>query len=153
MRFAAFTTVIALALPMQAVAHVTVWPKESAQGAREKYAFRMPNERETATVRLEATFPEGVKVSAIEQTPGWTVEARRNAAGDITGAVWTGSLQPGQFVEFGVLAQNPPAASISWSFVQTYEGGERVEWTGPAGSKTPAPQVELRSAEGAAHHH
>lgn len=128
-----------------ALAHVTVWPRESTKGARERYTVRMPNEKDVATIRVEARFPPEVQVLSFEQKPGWTIEPRRGPDGRIVGAVWTGVLPPAQFVEFGVLARNPKAAdSIAWAFIQTYEGGVVVEWTGPAGSAAPASVVTLK---------
>ncbi|HEY8572714.1 DUF1775 domain-containing protein [Phenylobacterium sp.] len=137
-----------------ALAHITVWPRQSVQGAREKYVVRIPNERRAPTVRVEATFPAQVKVSAFEDKPGWKVEPRRDASGAIVGAVWTGSLPPDHFAEFGLLAMNPASGSaLTWRFVQVYADGTRVEWAGPKGSATPAPQVELQPGSSSAPHH
>ena len=57
----------------------------------------------------------------------------------IIGAVWTGALPKERFVEFPFVAVNPKdSTSISWPTIQTYQGGERVEWTSPdTASKTP----------------
>jgi uncharacterized protein YcnI len=134
-----------IALRLSAVAHVTVWPRHSVLGAREKYIIRMPNERRVATLRLEAKFPAEARVSSLEQTPGWTVEAERDASGAIVEARWSGQLPPDQFTEFGVLALNPKVGeTLTWKFVQIYADGTRVDWTGAPGSATPAPQVQLR---------
>lgn len=78
---------------------------------------------------------------------------RRN--GDaIAGASWTGTLAPDEFVEFGIKAVNPAAAeALTWRFIQSYADGTKVEWTGAPGSKTPAPQVVLRTATAGAPHH
>lgn len=149
MRPAALLASLALtvAAPLAAQAHVTVWPRQSEQGAREKYAVRMPNEKKADTIRLEGQFPAELKVSSFQQTPGWKIEVRRDAAGAIVGAVWTGVLPPDQFAEFGVSATNPKAgASLTWKFIQTYADGLKVEWTGEPGSASPAPKVELRPA-------
>ena len=127
-----------------ASAHVTVSPKRSAPGERETYVIRAPNERRTATVRIEGEFPPEVKVTSFEAKPGWTIEPKRNADGAIVGATWTGSLLPDAFAEFRIIAANPPVAgTVVWKFVQTYADGEVVNWAGPKGSKTPAPQVEV----------
>jgi uncharacterized protein YcnI len=134
-------------LPLAAQAHVTVWPRQSDLGAREKYVVRAPNEKTVATVRIEGTFPPEVRVTQLEQVPGWTVEIRRNAAGAIVGATWTGELAPDQFAEFGLLAANPKTGTaLTWTFTQVYADGSRVDWAGPPSSRTPAPQVQLRPA-------
>jgi uncharacterized protein YcnI len=126
-----------LLLPAGALAHVTVWPRESVAGAHEKYEVRVPNEK---TVRI----PAGLRVTAFEQKPGWMTEPVRDASGKATGVRWTGRLPSQQFAEFGLLAVNPAAAGdLSWTAIQSFADGTKVEWSGPAGSKTPAPRVTI----------
>ena len=150
MRNAVLFTILAGALlPLAAQAHITVWPKQSDLGAREKYVIRAPNEKKAPTVRVEGVFPREVRVTAVEQVPGWTIDVRRDGGGAIVGATWTGNLPPDQFVEFGLLAANPKTGSVlTWTFTQVYADGARVEWAGPPGAATPAPQVQLRSVQG-----
>ena len=126
-----------------AAAHVTVWPKTSAAGAREKYEVRVPNEKDVDTIAVEVRFPAGLRVNSIEQKSGWRTEPLRNAGGELIGARWTGQLSPHQFTEFGLLAINPDARELTFTASQMYADGTRVEWSGAPGSKTPAPQVTL----------
>ena len=135
------------AVASSALAHVTVAPRQSVAGQRETYVIRVPNERQADTVRIEGDFPPGLKVSAFEANPSWMIAPKRDASGAIVGASWTGDLPPDQFTEFRLIAQNPrAAASLAWRFTQTYADGTKVEWAGPKGSKTPAPQTELGPA-------
>ncbi|MBS0360870.1 MAG: DUF1775 domain-containing protein [Proteobacteria bacterium] len=146
---------LALALlPLAAAGHVTVWPRQSELGAREAYVVRVPNEKKAATVRLDAEFPAEARVTSVRQAPGWKIELKRDAAGAITGASWSGDLPPDQYAEFGVQAVNPKAgAALTWRFVQTYADGTKVEWTGAPGTPTPAPMVRLMAGgEGEGHH-
>ena len=137
---------VALALATPAAAHVSVWPKESVQGAREKYEIRVPNEKQADTIALEIRFPAGLKVSSFEQKPGWNTEPLRDPSGVIVGARWTGKLPPQQFTEFGLIAANPATGGqLVWSATQVYADGTRVEWSGEPGSKAPAPRVTLKS--------
>jgi uncharacterized protein YcnI len=140
-----FLFALALAAsPSAAFAHVTVSPKTSAAGAWEKYDIRLPNERKVATTRLEVRFPAGLRVVSFEDKPGWTVEPLRNSSGTITGARWAGQLAPERFAEFGIIAVNPQdGPELIWTAVQTYADGTEVNWSGPQGSKTPAPKVTL----------
>lgn len=141
-RFAAFALA---ALSTTAAAHVTVSPKESIAGAHEKYEIRVPNEKQVDTVSVEVRFPAGVRVTSFEQKPGWMTEPVRDSSGSIIGVRWTGTLAPQQFTEFGLLAVNPPAAAdLGWTAAQTYADGTKVEWSGAAGSKTPAPHVIIK---------
>ena len=135
----------ALAIPTGAAAHVTVWPKEAPAGAHQKYDLRVPNEKKVDTIAVEVRFPPGLKVVAFEQKPGWMTEPVRDAKGAFTSARWTGHLAPQQFVEFGVLAVNPPSATdLSWTAIQSFADGTQIEWSGTPGSKTPAPRVTVR---------
>lgn len=135
-----------LLLPMAAFAHVTVWPKESTAGAHEKYEVRVPNEKQADTVAIEVRFPAGLRVTSFEQKPGWITEPLRDSSGRAIGVRWTGTLAPQQFTEFGLLAVNPPSAGdLSWSATQSFSDGTKVEWSGAAGSKTPAPGVTIRA--------
>ncbi|MFL6758993.1 DUF1775 domain-containing protein [Sphingomonas sp.] len=132
------------ALATNASAHVTVWPQQSAPGAREKYELRVPNERRSATITVDFRFPPGLGVTAVEQKPGWQAEAFRDASGRLTGVRWIGNLPPEQFTEFGLLAVNPPASGdLAFTAIQAFADGTKLEWSGAAGSKTPAPRVKL----------
>ena len=134
----------AVALATSATAHVSVWPQQSAPGAREKYELRVPNERRSATITVEFRFPAGLRVTAVEQKPGWQAEAIRDSGGALTGVRWIGNLPPEQFTEFGLLAVNPSrGGDLSFTAIQAFADGTKVEWSGVAGSKTPAPRVRL----------
>ena len=134
----------AAALATSASAHVTISPQQSAPGAREKYELRVPNERKSATITVEFRFPAGLRVTAVEQKPGWQAEAFRDAAGNLTGVRWVGNLPPEEFTEFGVLGVNPPSGSeLVFTAIQGFADGTKIEWSGVAGSKTPAARVKL----------
>jgi uncharacterized protein YcnI len=125
--------------PTIALAHAVVYPKKSATGAYEKYLLRIPNEKDVPTTRVEIRFPAGLRVVAFEDVPGWQLQVITDSAKAIIGAVWTGSLPAQRFVEFPFEAANPKVAGrLPWLTYQTYSNGERVEWTGPEHSKTPA---------------
>ena len=135
-----------------ALAHVTVWPRTAAPGGYERYVVRVPNEKNTATTRVEIHFPAEVRISSFLEVPGWNLEVLTDSAGKITGAVWTGTLPPKRFIEFPFIGVNPKSGTtrLVWPAFQTYADGEVVQWTGPAGSKRPASATELttRSAGG-----
>lgn len=136
--------VLTLGVHALALAHASVWPKSSTAGARERYTIRVPNERNVATTRVEIRFPAGVRVSSFIDVPGWQLEIVRDSAKRISGAVWTGNLPPERFAEFTFAAANPTdATEIRWPVLQRYADGENAEWTGPAGSKSPASVTTL----------
>jgi uncharacterized protein YcnI len=138
--FIALLTILGvLAVPALAFGHAVVFPKASTPGAYERYVLRVPNEKTTATTRVEIHFPSDVRVTAFEDVPGWQLEVLTDSAKRIVGAVWTGTLPPQRFVEFPFVAANPKTATqLVWPTFQTYGDSGRVEWTGPEGSKTPA---------------
>jgi hypothetical protein len=140
-----FALVFAAAvLASSASANVTVSPQLSAPGAREKYQLRVPNERKSATITVEIRFPAGLRVTAVEQKPGWSAEAFRDAAGNLIGVRWVGNLPPEQFTEFGLLAQNPSKGSeLVFTAIQAFADGTKIIWSGLASSKTPAARVRL----------
>lgn len=136
-----WTTIVAAALLLPAAldAQATVFPSESKSGAYEKYALRIPNQRDVATTRVEIRFPRSVRVVSFEEVPGWTLEIVTDSTNHITGAIWTGSLAPQRFVEFPFVAVNPKSAvRLVWPAFQTYSSGERVDWIGHEDAKQPA---------------
>jgi len=127
-----------LVVPSILFAHAVVFPKTSTPGAYEKYVLRVPNERAVPTLKVELHFPQGLRVVSFGDVAGWKLQVLTDSAQRVTGAVWTGVLPKERFVEFPFVAVNPKdSTSLSWPTYQTYEGGERVEWTGPDSSKTP----------------
>src|SRR5262245_23521976 len=66
----------ALVLPVTgALAHVTVNPREATQGGYAKLAFRVPNERDSAsTTKLEINLPADHPFASVSVRPkaGWT---------------------------------------------------------------------------------
>ncbi|MDB4883965.1 MAG: nuclear export factor [Gemmatimonadetes bacterium] len=132
-------------------AHAVVFPKVSKVGGHEKYVLRVPNEKNIPTLRVEIRFPTGLRVTAFEDVPGWQLEVLTDSAKHVIGAVWTGTLQPQRFVEFPFVAANPKeAVKLVWPAFQTYADGQRVEWTGAEGSKSPASATNVGSGDAAA---
>ncbi|WP_213450439.1 YcnI family protein [Rhizomonospora bruguierae] len=160
--------VLVLAAP--ASAHVTVNPKEAAQGGYTKIAFRVPNEKDDAsTVKLEVTFPADTPIASVSLKPvaGWTAQADRAKLaqpvkthnGELTEAVskvtWTAAadavIKPGTFQEFEVsLGPLPQVDQIVFKALQTYSDGDVVRWidtpTDGAEPEHPAPVLKLTKA-------
>jgi uncharacterized protein YcnI len=138
-QFRVLAVLALLVVPAVALAHAVVFPKTSKPGAYEKYVLRVPNERDVPTIRVELHFPTGLRVVSFGDVAGWKLQVLTDTAQQIIGAVWTGVLPKERFVEFPFVAVNPKdSTSLAWPTYQTYEGGERVEWTSPdTASKTP----------------
>lgn len=131
-------------------AHVSVRPRESTAGTSQQYTMRVPTEKNIATVRIEIQFPALAEISAVGEKPGWNLELKRDAAGKLVGAIWSGSsIAPREVAEFTFAARNPnEEAKLEWKAIQIYEDGSRSEWTGPAGSRTPASVTTIKQAAG-----
>jgi uncharacterized protein YcnI len=133
-----------LLCPAVAAGHAVVYPKTSAAGAYERYVLRVPNEKDTPTTRIEIRFPDAARVISFADVPGWAIAPVLDSAKRIAGAVWTGTLPPGRFVELPFIAVNPKGATqLVWPVFQSYASGERVEWTGAPDAKTPASTTDV----------
>ena len=164
-------TVAVLGVASPASAHVTVNPKEATQGSYGRFAFRVPNESDTAsTVKVEVVLPENAPVGSVSTmpVPGWTVavEKRRLAqpvdvhGSQLTEAVskltWTAAadagVKPGQFQEFPVsLGPLPKVERMVFKTLQTYSDGNVQRWieepvAGAEEPDSPAPVLTLTAA-------
>jgi hypothetical protein len=141
-------TILAIVPSAFLFAHITIWPKESAPGARERYTMRVPNEKQVNSIRVEGEFPAELKLYDFEFKPGWKIDFKKDDKGNIIGATWTGTLAPYEFIEFGMLGINPKeGTTLVWKFVQYCDNGTKEEFTGPIGSKYPSPVVTLKAPD------
>ena len=147
--------VVAMAAP--ALAHVTVQPNEAVLGSFSRFVVRVPNEKpDEATTKIEVQLPPLAFVS-FEPKEGWE---RKETTGEfeepieafgeeltegITKVVCSGGrIEPGEFLEFGFSAKMPDEETgLTFAALQTYEGGEVVEWTGAPDSESPAATVQV----------
>ncbi|MGC3860009.1 YcnI family protein [Micromonospora chersina] len=167
------TAVLGLAGP--ASAHVTVNPAEAKQGGYGRFAFRVPNESDTAsTTKVEVNLPENAPVGSVSTmpVPGWTVTVEKRKVdppievhgSQLTEAVskltWTaapnGGVKPGEFQEFPVsMGPLPPTDRMVFKVLQTYSDGNISRWIEeptPGGEEpeNPAPVLTLTAASASA---
>ena len=139
--------IVAFVCASLAYAHIRIAPTESTSGAREKYTMRVPNEKKVNSTKVVGEFPEGLDIYDFEFKSGWNIEFKKNDKGKIVGAIWTGTLHPYEFIEFGMLGINPKEEKdLVWRFVQYYDDGTTEEFTGPVGSRLPSPVTTLKKA-------
>lgn len=152
-----------------ASAHVTVNPKDATQGGYAKLAFRVPNEKDTAsTAKLEVVLPVDKAPIASVSTrpvPGWTVTVEKTKLAtplkvhdsEVTEVVskltWTANdeasqIKPSSFQEFEVSAGPlPEVDQIAFKALQTYSDGDVVRWIDEgAEADRPAPVLKLAKA-------
>lgn len=131
-----------------AQAHVSITPRQSQQGATEKYVVRIPTEGRVATVGADLEVPQGVIVETLQMPAGWTYEVKR-ADDRIVSIAWNVDVKPGEFIEVAFVARNPrQGAEIVWTLRQRFADGTVTDWTnGPNGVRptartalTPRPQ-------------
>nr|WP_042454198.1 YcnI family protein [Streptacidiphilus jiangxiensis] len=160
-----------LLLAGPASAHVTVQPDAATAGAADQvFAFRVPNESDTAsTVKVDVFFPPTHPIASalVGAVPGWTSEVKTTKLatpiqtddGPVTDAVseivWTGGkIAPGQYqdftVDFGQLPKD--TKQLVFKTLQTYSDGSVVRWidapatSGGTEPQHPAPTLNLTAA-------
>ncbi|WP_166239069.1 YcnI family protein [Paenibacillus turpanensis] len=132
-----------------ASAHVVVYPREATQGSYEKFAVRVPTEKEVATTKVEVKIPAEVNVSRFEPKPGWSYTFTKDANGKIESVVWTAegpglsATEFGEFYMSGKVAAD--AKAIVWKAYQTYADGSVVEWIGAEGADKPASVTAVKA--------
>jgi uncharacterized protein YcnI len=166
----AVSVVVLLTLAGVASAHVTVNPRSVEQGGYTKVAFRVPNERDTAsTTALEINFPTDHPIASVSTraVAGWTstvqktrlaqpitTEGGEQVTETVSKITWTGGkIAPGTFEEFDVSLGPLPTNTDQLVFkaLQTYDNGEVVRWIdtpvpGAAEPEHPAPVLKLTPA-------
>ena len=135
----AATAAIMVLLPMAVQAHVSITPRESTQGATEKYVIRIPTEGKVATTGAEIEFPAGVIVETIQAPSGWKYDVKRQDD-RIAAMTIHADVKPGEFIEVGFVARNPrQGTQIVWILKQRFADGTVTDWTvGPTGTRPTA---------------
>lgn len=134
-------------VPSLVQAHVSITPRQSTQGATEKYTVRIPTEGKVATTAAELDVPEGVIVETMQAPAGWKYEVKR-ADDRIVSIVWTVDVKPGEFVEVAFVARNPrQGEKIVWTLRQKFADGTVSNWTtAPNGTTRPTAVTQLTPA-------
>ena len=110
-------------------AHVTIAPAESRLGATERYTVRVPTEGASSTIGVDVIVPDGVTVSYVLATAGWTSDLKREG-GRIVSISWKLDVPPAHFAELVFNARNPKeGTSIAWKVKQRFADGTSRDWT------------------------
>ena len=140
----------ALACASVALGHIRIAPDRIRPGRSGKVHDASPEREASKHDWSGRRFPAGLRIYDFEFKPGWKIDFKKDENGKIVGAIWTGKVQPYEFVEFGMLGINPKEeTNLVWKFVQYYEDGTKEEFTGPVGSFRPSPVTVLKKPEGA----
>jgi uncharacterized protein YcnI len=130
---------LALLIPIGALAHVSITPRESTAGATEKYVVRVPTEGTVATTSAELEVPDGVTIETLAIPAGWKYQVKRKDD-RIVAITWQMDIKPGEFAEFAFVARNPrDKTELVWSLRQRFADGTVTDWTtGPTGTRPTA---------------
>lgn len=165
-------TLLAIAVPMAASAHVTLAANTAEAGSFTLLTFKVPNESETAgTSRVELSLPLDTPLAFVTYVPvpGWTTEVItehldtpvEGLYGGITDPVstviWT--ADPGSEIVAGQLqlfplsvGPVPDTGSIVLPVEQTYTDGTVVSWSETGeDAEHPAPVLYINDAPAGGH--
>jgi ketosteroid isomerase-like protein len=122
-------TVLSVAIPAVASAHITIQPRESKPGIEQRYTVRVPTEGQVATTSVELQIPDGVTDIEVPAPEGATHEVKR--AGDrVVAIVWTKEIPPKQSAQFIFVARNPGTGEqIAWNVRQHFADRSLRPWT------------------------
>src|SRR3954471_7875696 len=160
------------ALTGVAAAHVEIQPESVPGGSFSVFAFRVPNESDSArTVVLKVLLPPKQAIASVQTTaiPGWTAttqsrklpqpienddgEQVTSVVSQVTWRATGGGIAPGQYQDFDLsLGPLPAAGKLVFNAVQTYSDGSVVNWNEVSANKSveaehPAPTLTLTAAE------
>lgn len=145
MRYAISLFTMLAAAP--AAAQVAISPLVTTPAEWERYAIRVINQTDTATVSVRVEVPEIIQILGVEDKAGWTIQ--RLAATDSTRqAIWWtgGSVTKGQFSEFAILGRldaNAKRGDMTFPVRIERANGSVVEWRRRPGEPYAAPRVNI----------
>ena len=93
--FGMLATVIAVANPGLALAHVVVTPNEALTGAYETFTTSVPNEKDIPVTGVRLVIPDAIESVTPTVKPGWEIQTKKS--GDkVTEINWTGGTIAGK---------------------------------------------------------
>jgi uncharacterized protein YcnI len=147
----ALIAAVAIAMPANAGAHVSLQPDEATAGEFTDLDVRVPNEgSDPATTKVSVRFPPGFFYVLYQAVPGWSVKVKtqKPPGSEVREVSWSADsgrsgIQAGQFLDFPIGVQLPGKVGDTLTFkaIQTYDNGAVVRWAGGPEAELPAPQV------------
>jgi uncharacterized protein YcnI len=145
--------VAALAFTDSASAHAILSPSTVLARSSQVFTLAVPTEKEGATTtQIELTPPAGFGIDSFAAAAGWKRTTDQSGSGEeveIRKVTWAGGAVPsGEAAMLQFVGDVGAAKDYVFKIRQTYSDGTVVDWTGAAGSDTPAPKVEAKSSLG-----
>jgi uncharacterized protein YcnI len=159
-------SLLAIAVPIAASAHVTITPYAADPGSFSIITFRVPNESSSATTtKLEVDIPTGTPFASVSYVPvpGWSTDLvsetlpkpvtidHNQLTAAVTRVVWTADagseIRDGQLQQFSLsVGPVPNTGKILLPATQTYSDGTVVRWNeSGSNSEHPAPVLYVDS--------
>jgi uncharacterized protein YcnI len=166
-------TLLALAVPLAASAHVSINPSAAEAGGYSVITVKVPNESATAsTTKVEMSLPTDTPFTSVRYVPvaGWTTELVTEELPEpvtvndteiteaITTVIWTADagseIADGQLQQFELsLGPVPDVGSVTLPTEQTYSDGEVVSWSETEeDAELPAPVLYINDEAPTDHH-
>jgi periplasmic copper chaperone A len=140
---------LSLLLAGAAQAHVSLDLPQALAGTAYRAVFRVGHGCEgEASTRITVRLPAGLRATKPMPKAGWLLDLTRSPSGELTAVSWTArtpadALQD-EWVDEFVLRTLLPASPGPLGFAVRQDcGAHFVDWSGPAGSPTPAPLLRL----------
>lgn len=127
--FGVLASVLVLANPVIAFAHVVVSPNEALTGAYETFTTSVPNEKDIPVTGLRLVIPDSVESVTPTVKPGWEIQTKKS--GDRTTEInWTGGMIAPELRDTFTFSAHlsSKAGDINWKAYQTYQDGSVVSW-------------------------
>ncbi|WP_349897139.1 YcnI family copper-binding membrane protein [Parafrigoribacterium soli] len=164
-------SILAVAVPLSASAHVTITPGAAAPGSYALITFKVPNESETAaTNRIEVDIPSDTPFLSVSYVPvaGWTADlvtetlpkpvkvGGNELKRAVTKIIWTAQpgheITAGQLQLFPVSVAVPDTGKVTLKTLQGYSDGSTVSWSGTTEkAEHPAPVLYVNDEAPTAH--
>ena len=142
-----FAISLLVSVPAVAVAQVAINPQVTTPAAWERFAIRVINQTDTATVAVRVEVPEVILILGVQPKSGWTIHTAPATENSRQAISWTGgSLAKGQFEEFTFLGRLDPNAKrepLGFPVRIQRANGSVVEWRRPPGEDYATPRVEI----------
>lgn len=145
-------TLLALAAPLPALAHVVTAPDTARAGSYAAVAFRVGHACSAGdvTLKVRIEIPAGVVSARPQPKPGWTYQIEREPGADPRAApaavIFSGSLPDEAFDEFALLMKLPATGdTLVFPVIQTCEKGES-QWTEVASPDAPGEKLSRPAA-------
>jgi uncharacterized protein YcnI len=143
----------ALVFTDSAFAHANLSPPTVLAQTSQVFTLAVPTEKEgVTTTQIELTPPAGFTIDSFVAAPGWKRVTDQSGSGEdvaIRKVTWSGGSVPtGEAASLQFFGDVGTAQDYAFKVRQTYSDGSVVDWSGAAGSDTPAPIIEANGGGG-----